>query len=308
VNDSRGSQVRIRVRDYLRRGSANPRWLLMDSVSRFHVARRIARVIGSRPVTQHYPLNHSRFNAVDVDSFVNTLHHDGYCAGLVLPAAAVRDILYFADTLPCFGDADKSLGFLYRNKEDAEASSLREFSQATYLNRDGLQPVLDAVARDPLLMGIAASYLQAPPVITGTRMWWTFATGAASFNNSITTSFFHYDKDDYAALRLFFYLSDVDDGRGPHVVVRGSHRVKSISQLVSIRERNDDDIMRSYGRDHLTTITGKVGHGFAEDPFCFHKATRPVSGDRLMIELKYARRDYQSFPAVEPSSLQLIPV
>jgi hypothetical protein len=299
---------RIRLKRYLERAIANPRWMLMDSVSRFHLVRRIATRLGARPVAPRSSTMRSRLKPIDVDAFLQGLRVDGYRTGLALPPATVHEVLRFAHELPCFGDADGSLGFRYRDKAAAERRSGRLFSQASYLNRDGLQPVLDGIANDPLLLSIAERYLLAPPVITGTRMWWTFPATETTFDHSLTTSFFHYDKDDYAALRLFFYVTEVDAGRGPHVVLRGSHRRKALAQLVSLRERSDAELVAFYGSDHVDTLHGAAGEGFAEDPYCFHKATRPENGDRLMIEIKYARHDYRSFPAIDRSTLRLIPV
>jgi hypothetical protein len=266
------------------------------------VVKRLQR----RPRLEHYKLADSKIGKVDADQFVSTLERDGYCAGLVLSPELVQNIHRYAASAYCYGDANPAYGFKYADKAQAQSLSGKVFSQATYLFLDDLQPAMDELANDPLLLLIAAKYLRAEPVVTGSRIWWTFKTDAGSYNSSVTTSFFHYDKDDYSAVRLFFYLTRVDNDQGPHVVVRGSHANKKFSQLISLGERTDADILNTYGEDNLVTIFGDAGTGFAEDPFCFHKATRPESGDRLMLEVKYATRDYKVFPEPDRGSLRLI--
>jgi hypothetical protein len=40
------------------------------------------------------------------------------------------------------------------------------------------------------------------------------------------------------------------------------------------------------------TICDRAGIGFAEDPFCFHKAITPQNRDRLILELKFTLNNY----------------
>jgi len=42
----------------------------------------------------------------------------------------------------------------------------------------------------------------------------------------------------------------------------------------------------------VLTVTGPAGTGFAEDPFCFHRGTPPMGGDRLMMCVEFRVADY----------------
>jgi len=286
-----------RLKTLWTQASRNPRWMLMDSLSRFALVRNSVRSMQRRPLLDQYNLAASRLPLINTAEFLSALREHGYRTGLKLPADALEKLQRFAASARCYGDADARFGFRYADKVAAQAQCKRVFSQATYLFLDDMQRVIEEVARDPLLALIAANYLNSTPVITGTRLWWVFATPEEHFNASLTTSFFHYDKDDYAALRMFFYVTPVpDDDHGPHVVVRGSHQDKQLSQLFSLGERGDRRILECYGKERIETIYGAAGDGFAEDPFCFHKATRPRVGDRLMLEIKYATRNFNIFP------------
>lgn len=108
---------------------------------------------------------------------------------------------------------------------------------------------------------------------------------------------FHYDLDDYSCLKFMFYLRDVDAHNGPHVCVKGSHTKKKLRRQWSlVRETSDQDIMECYGHEKIVTIYEKAGVGFVEDTFCFHKGVLPVSGDRLILEIKFGLNDFREIP------------
>ena len=302
----RYSRALARLNQMAGRARKNPRWLVMESLSRFPLVRDLLRKLHRPPALDRYQRCRSRFKGVSSASAVASLHRHGYCTGLKLPQPIIDTILRFTATGICYGDGSPSLGFRYSDKRLAQHTCGRVFSMAPYFLLGNLQPVVDALAHDPLLLEISARYFRHAPIVTGSRLWWVFAAPEAEFDHSLTTSFFHYDKDDYWALRLFFFLTPTDANHGPHVVVRGSHRHKPISQLVSLNGRSDQAIVAAYGQSNLVTVCGGVGDGFIEDPHCFHKANRPVHGDRLMLEIKYATRDYRVFAPPDPALLATI--
>ena len=166
------------------------------------------------------------------------------------------------------------------------------FSQASFPDLVDSVPAIERLTRDPLLLSISARYFGSQPYYIGSRLWWSFATEEADWDSTRTSSFYHFDKDDYASLRFFFYLTDVDAGGGPHMVVKTSHKKKKLSHLLSLGERDDGKIAETYGPENVVTICGDAGTGFAEDPFCFHRATRPTSNDRLILVLRFATKRY----------------
>jgi hypothetical protein len=40
-------------------------------------------------------------------------------------------------------------------------------------------------------------------------------------------------------------------------------------------------------------ICEKAGFGFAEDPFCFHKAITPSHGERLVLQITFTLNKYR---------------
>jgi hypothetical protein len=124
-------------------------------------------------------------------------------------------------------------------------------------------------------------------------MWWSFAACSDLRQQVHDAQSFHYDLDDYRAIAFFFYLSDVDLESGPHVCVLGSHRRKPLRFLFSpFKSKSDEQVSTFYGADHIVTVCGPVGSGFAEDLFCFHKGLHPKTRDRLLLQVRYRFRAY----------------
>src|SRR5690606_18355916 len=85
-------------------------------------------------------------------------------------------------------------------------------------------------------------------------------------------------------VKIFFYLTEVDDAAGPHVFVRGSHRSP---QLETGKAQSDSEIEATFGADNLVRITGPAGSWFLEDVYGFHKGLLPVSKPRLLVSAQY---------------------
>jgi hypothetical protein len=50
-------------------------------------------------------------------------------------------------------------------------------------------------------------------------------------------------------------------------------------------------MVRLYGPDHLMTLCGRAGFGFATDPFGYHKGAPPVQRDRLILRVRFTIND-----------------
>lgn len=92
-----------------------------------------------------------------------------------------------------------------------------------------------------------------------------------------------------------FYLTNVDLSSEPHSCVKGSHEKKKLRyQFSLVRDKPDQDIVDYYSIENVMTICEEAGFGFAEDPFCFHKGTVLAHRDRLILEVKFASKNYSS--------------
>jgi len=282
----------------------NPEFALMKGFGRFGMVRHVvkeARSLSQRTRWISYcdhlrqQMDKSILAAFDPEQFAEVLQRDGIATGLMLPRSVIDELLHVAETAPCFADRDPRYGFGLSGRAEAEKALGKPILLAQYFNMDKHAPVVARLRDDPFLRLVAAQYLGSLPTHISTNMWWTFPVNASEHDLVKHAHRFHNDLDDFAFMKFFFYLTDVDTGDGAHVCVRGSHRsplVSKTSDNWKIRRYQDDEVRKAYGADRIMHIGGPAGTGFAEDTICIHKASTPVRRPRLVIQFQYALFDY----------------
>jgi hypothetical protein len=143
-------------------------------------------------------------------------------------------------------------------------------------------PLCDLI-RDPGIIEIVGRYLQCRPVFDFPAAWWSYPSEA----DAASAQMFHFDLDRVRWLKIFVYLTDVGVDNGPHVYVRGSHRV------VAGRVRRDGRFSDAEARElfpelQFSQLTGSAGTLFIEDTIGFHKGTPVASGHRCVFEYEYS--------------------
>jgi hypothetical protein len=109
---------------------------------------------------------------------------------------------------------------------------------------------------------------------------WSFATSTEGVAQK-----FHRDSEDWKYLRFLIYLTDVDEGGGPHVYVKGSHKG---SLPFRMRFYTVDEISRRYGHASFLKVFGGRGTAIAADTAGIHKGERPTANPRLLLTFTYA--------------------
>jgi hypothetical protein len=128
---------------------------------------------------------------------------------------------------------------------------------------------------------IADAYLGSDAIIHNTQIWITFPDEGNAYNPDFG---FHYDLDDYRFLKLFIYLTDVDENSGPHQIIKQSHRFNGFYRFFN--RRLPDNIPGKYQKN-VQTILAEKGEGFFEDTMCYHKGTRPIK-PRVIFQLEFS--------------------
>jgi hypothetical protein len=95
---------------------------------------------------------------------------------------------------------------------------------------------------------------------------------------------FHRDFDAWRWLKLFVYLTDVDEGDGHHEIYLGSH-LRFPSELKAIKRYLPEELDVHFGA--AKKVTGKAGTCFAENTLAFHRGTTPVNNSRLALTAVY---------------------
>ena len=281
------------------------RWLLMFIVARFPLGRTIgtffyrARSISLTKTNypKIYDVNNasSIFNELDIDLAVKSIKKNGYYLGLQLPQNVIQEILEFAYSADIYVDGNPLLKFKYAEKKQAAQKYNLNILIGNYLDVNSKCSALKKLGTDSKLNAIAAKYLGNKPILVRSQLAWTFIGNKEDYSQKGEIGnpliLFHYDLDDYRALKFFFYLTDVDSFSGSHRCVAGSHNKRKLTHYV-LRSQSDQEIVDYYGSDNIVDICGQAGFGFAEDPFCFHRGSPPVTSPRLMIQLEFALNDY----------------
>ena len=283
------------ARDFSKGFYSNPRWFLMRKAGRFESVKSIvnwSRRLRQRGVAvQELAVRETLFKGVDIERTVAELSQEGLCLGLDLPSHIVRELLRVAEQTQCYGNGKPDLGFFHRDKALVSEQLGLRLSTADFFNTDQIE-VIQRVVCDPTLLAIAGRYLGGVPVHQGTRLRWSYGVELSELEKYKYSRSFHYDLDDYKAVKFFFYLTDVGMESGPHVCVRGSHKLKRFTYRVLRGRCSDDDIATFYGVEKVAVICGESGFGFVEDTSCMHKGLSPVGKHRLILILEYALHDY----------------
>lgn len=238
------------------------------------LAQTLTRMI-SRAISLRHPVR----EPLKDDALLEQLRRDGYA---IVPPLLSDD------------HVEEMLGYLAQ-REPIGNASLGNYGLADVVNC----PHVMQIANHPRLLAIASSYLGCKPTISTIGLRWSYPSERKAGVQS-----FHRDPDDWKMVKFFTYLTDVDEGTGPHVFVAGSHREKS---PFFAGRYSDQDIAAKYGENNLITIDGPRGTMFLADTAGVHKGAPAVDGPRLLFEVGYTllpcyAMEYQPETVAEPLS------
>jgi hypothetical protein len=206
-----------------------------------------------------------------------TLKRDGLSLDLPpLDPASVTTLRRHFETVPCHDPYRPHLGCFAYDSPASPETNMGYFTAAETLAAPGLLALLN----DPEVLAVAEIHLGCKPLLDNVIAWWAFGGRDVAKG----TQRFHRDFDSLRGFKLFLYLTDVDEGCGPHVFIRGSHD----SPLLDTGKAQEDATIRDvFGAENEVVITGAAGTRFIADTFGYHKGALPVSGRRLMVAAQY---------------------
>lgn len=206
-----------------------------------------------------YPL----FADLNVDAAVSRISDAGYIEAGRLPEQWVSDVLAYCD----------------------------ENKLVRYWNPHQDCPAIDRICRNAKVLAIARKYLGAEPRLWLTQLRWSFLPTDDARPHSLhreplqhDPNTFHYDMLDVKSLTLFVYLTDVDEHSGPHEIIEGTHKSRTMQELRNLVL--DTNVVRGKYGDRIKVIVGRKGTAFFEDTGSLH---RPTAGTkpRLLLSIDY---------------------
>ena len=172
--------------------------------------------------------------------------------------------------------------------------------QAAYEGKDGapMQIKVDSaqaatyeemyeLSADPLLLAIVQQYMGVPPIFnTPVAFLNSFVKPRNDRALSDTAQLYHHDMHRLGFVKVFLYLTDVNDVSGPHTLVQGTHRNRPDALWAD--GRHSDAAIAQHGlAKNETRITGEAGTVFLVDTSCLHKGSHPDKEPRLMAQVQY---------------------
>lgn len=246
------------------------------------------------------------FSSAEVDRIVDGLEEFGAVPGFALPPRYVDYLVNYAVRTPCYADRNPAQGFYLGDRKKVEDKLGKQLLLAQYFNvqKDTL---IDELSRDPFLLSVAAKYLGVPPRLMSVNMWWTFPVEASAEDKAKHAHVFHFDLDDVKFVKFFFYLTDVDEGAGPHVYVKGSNKnIKYKNHLFKSKRFTDDEVIQAYGEENIIKVLGAAGSCLVEDTITLHKGVTPTEKPRLILQFEYSINTYPEISCVVDESEQRV--
>jgi hypothetical protein len=192
--------------------------------------------------------------------------------------------------------------------ERAAANDFDAIGRKTFMRELlGGRPVLDpdnTYARFALqgpILQIANAYFGMYTRLRYYNVWHTFATQARARESQL----WHRDREDHYILKVFVYLSDVDDGAGPFTYAAGSHskgrlrREPAYFLEGNVKRSYDADMAEVVPEGRWIKAAGPTGTIVFADTHGYHKGGLARERDRIMYTCMFTSQASQSQELLE---------
>lgn len=264
------------------------------ALGRFHLVRQIYGNL--RKLTEGQPTSPAGgdatlFTDADISDIVRAINTDAVYVGLNLPADVVAEIAEFARTEPLHANYHPDgPTFRYEDVQRGRTPDGRSVAIGG-IHEPCRCPAVQAVVDDPILRSIVTSYLGHRPRQIMTILHWSFASDfddeerRRRLRHQVID--YHYDVSGFNFVYASFYLTDTNRNSGAHVMMKRSHKKKPLRMLLGPASASPEAVRKQFGIENEITIEGPAGTGFVQDTSCYHRATPPTAGDRLMLAVRF---------------------
>ncbi|MDV7339032.1 hypothetical protein RYZ26_05480 [Terasakiella sp. A23] len=181
------------------------------------------------------------------------------------------------------GQEDWDVGRI--SQEDVE-KGLDAFAHRTHMVQlqDPLMhfPDLLRIGLDEKILDIVGAYMGCLPSMGFLKITKSLANDLPPFD----TQLYHIDGNAAKMVKAFLLLHDVDEGTGPHALVKNSHKDRFEGCFDKIRW-TEEEMVHHFGEDRILHHHGKAGDLVVEDTSAFHCGQKPTQTDRTIVIFNY---------------------
>ncbi len=264
------------------------------ALGRFHFVRQIYGSLRELAEGQPAPPSDggaTLFPGANISEITRTINADAVYVGLNLPAETVAEIAEFARTEPLHANYDPDgPTFHYADVQRGRTPDGRSVAIGG-VYKPCRCPAVQAVVDDPVLRSIVTGYLGHTPREIMTILHWSFASDFDDEERRRRLRHhvidYHYDVSGFNFVYASFYITDTNRDSGAHVMMKRSHKKKPLRMLLGSASASSEAVRKQFGIENEITIEGPAGTGFVQDTSCYHRATPPTAGDRLMLAVRF---------------------
>lgn len=248
---------------------------------RFYLQRRVQDLASRERRSDAIAAKLPRFEGVSspvIDRAAAELKSQGYSmVSELIPAAAVKSLRDYFSTQPVTDPYRPELGS-FVPPDNVPPNTHVAFFPNELIAR---APAIYDIVNNPVILAAVARTLGGKPTIGYMAIWWSLPRQDGKPQQAEN---YHRDVDDWRFVKLFVYLTDVDNESGPHTYVPGSHNT---DKLATIRRYDEEEVYAAFGPDCEKRFIGPAGTAFLENTYGFHRGFPPKSRPRLAIGVTY---------------------
>jgi hypothetical protein len=249
----------------------------------------VRRIIDA-PIQQSDDFRGSLFPDVKILKAIQAIRDEAVFEGFNLPESSVAAIKSFALTEPLHAIYDPyGPTFHYRDVSRGVAADGRPMPIGG-IHEPARCPAVQAIINDPVLRAIVRGYLGHQPRKIIAILSWSFGSPMSDDERRRLKHHvidYHYDVEGLNFVYASFYITDTDRYSGAHVMMRRSHKRKPLRMLLGSASASQQAVYDEFGRENELVIEGPAGTGFIQDTSCYHRASPPTAGDRLMLAIRF---------------------
>lgn len=251
---------------------------IMRMIAVFRVSRTVALKIVKLIPRKKIERIENKDISLDVDEVFKKIETNGFSDVFKINEDRLNKIIAYSNTIE-YKNLQGNQSFKINYDDPVRPSESLWYANDNVLEFDAIKELV----YDTKILEIVKKYLGAEPIVKDVRMWWSFPPKNKNYNQLYG---FHYDIDALKFLKLFVYITDVDENSGPHVIISKTHLSKTLFEKRN-RRMTDEEVSQNFEKESINIMTGAKGSAFFEDTFCYHKGTIPER-PRFILQLEYA--------------------